>query len=440
MPLPASLANSLELPVVGSPLFIVSGPELVIAQCKAGIVGSFPALNARPVEKLDEWLTRIENELGEYKAQNPGKKVAPYAVNQICHASNDRLMKDMETCVKHKVPIIITSLRPPIEIVEAAHSYGGVVFHDVINVKHARKAAEQGVDGLILVCAGAGGHAGTLSPFALLREVKQWFKGTILLSGAISDGWGIASALALGADMAYMGTRFIATAEANADPAYKAALVEHAAHDIVYSNLFTGVHGNYLGPSIAAAGLDPANLPDSRQVEDEFRLRRQHEVEGVARHLGLRPGHRPDRGRAAGRRTGRAAEGRVRRRQQRLPQAGARVTRADLASTINKQTEGWNNEAVATCIDARIRVAGKCCGCRATTTRTKSASARPCPTAARLPASASSAGRRRPISRRSTPKAASTAARSSSSASTTPTRRRRRSSRPASWSNRTKCC
>src|SRR5258707_12986036 len=260
MPLPASLANSLELPVVGSPLFIVSGPELVIAQCKAGIVGSFPALNARPVEKLDEWLSRIENELGEYQALHPQKKVAPYAVNQICHVSNDRLMKDMETCVKHRVPIIITSLRPPSEIVEAAHSYGGVVFHDVINVKHARKAAEQGVDGLILVCAGAGGHAGALSPFALVREVKQWFNGTILLSGAISDGWSIASALALGADLAYMGTRFIATAEANADQAYKDALSAHAAHDIVYSNLFTGVHGNYLAPSIVAARLDPDNL------------------------------------------------------------------------------------------------------------------------------------------------------------------------------------
>ncbi|WP_426443078.1 NAD(P)H-dependent flavin oxidoreductase [Bradyrhizobium genosp. P] len=247
------------MPVVGSPLFIVSGPELVIAQCKAGIVGSFPALNARPVEKLHEWLTRIENELGEYQALHPEKKVAPYAVNQICHASNDRLMRDMETCVKHKVPIIITSLRPPSEIVEAAHSYGGVVFHDVINVKHARKAAQQGVDGLILVCAG--GHAGTLSPFALVREVKQWFKGTILLSGAISDGWSIASALALGADLAYIGTRFIATEEANADIRYKQGLTAHAAHDIVYSNLFTGVHGNYLGPSIAAAGLDPDNLP-----------------------------------------------------------------------------------------------------------------------------------------------------------------------------------
>src|SRR3984893_9745205 len=248
MPLPASLKGRLELPVVGSPLFIVSGPDLVIAQCKAGIVGSFPALNARPVEKLDEWLTRIEDELGEYQALHPEKKVAPYAVTQICHASNDRLMKDMETCVKHRVPIIITSLRPPLEIVEAAHSYGGVVFHDVINVKHARKAAEQGVDGLILVCAGAGGHAGTLSPFALVREVKQWFHGIVLLAGAIADGWRIASALALGADLAYVGTRFIATQEANADLAYKAALIEHAAADIVYSNLFTGVHGNYLGP------------------------------------------------------------------------------------------------------------------------------------------------------------------------------------------------
>jgi nitronate monooxygenase len=262
MPLPASLQNSLELPVVGAPLFIVSGPELVIAQCKAGIVGSFPALNARPAEMLDEWLTRIESELGEYKALHPDRKVAPYSVNQICHASNDRLFKDMETCVKHKVPIIITSLRPPSEIVNAAHSYGGVVFHDVINVKHARKAAEQGVDGLILVCAGAGGHAGTLSPFALVREVRQWFKGTILVSGAISDGWSIASALALGADLAYMGTRFIATQEAAAAEAYKNALTaDHTAQDIVYTNLFTGIHGNYLGPSIAATGMDPDNLP-----------------------------------------------------------------------------------------------------------------------------------------------------------------------------------
>src|SRR3982074_2416616 len=268
MPLPPSLAHSLELPVVAMPLLVVSGPELGIAQCKAGIVGSFPALNARPVEKLGEWLSRIENELGEYKALHPEKKGAPHAVHQIRHASNDRLMKDRETGVKHKVPIIITSLRPPQEIVEAAHSYGGVVFHDVINVKHARKAAEQGVDGLILVCAGAGGHAGTLSPFALLREVKQWFKGTILLSGAISDGWSIASAIALGADLAYMGTRFIATEEANADTAYKKALTEYNAHDTVYTNLFTGIHGNYLGPSIAGAGLDPDNLP----VADKSRM------------------------------------------------------------------------------------------------------------------------------------------------------------------------
>src|ERR1700736_6384012 len=270
MPLPASLKGRLELPVLGAPLFIVSGPELVIAQCKAGIVGSFPALNARPAAKLGEWLTRIEDELGAYQALYPEQKVAPYAVNQICHASNDRLMQDMETCVKHKVPVIITSLRPPSEIVEAAHSYGGVVFHDVISVKHARKAAEQGVDGLILVCAGAGGHAGALSPFALVREVKQWFKGTILLSGAISDGWSIASALALGADLAYMGTRFIATEEANADQAYKNALTAHAAQDIVYSNLFTGVHGNYLGPSIAPAGLDRENLPVADKSKMNF--------------------------------------------------------------------------------------------------------------------------------------------------------------------------
>jgi nitronate monooxygenase len=271
MSLPEFMKNSLVLPIVGSPLFIVSGPELVIAQCKAGIVGSFPALNARPAHALDEWLTRIESEVGEYRAQNPDKKVAPYAVNQICHASNDRLFADMETCVKHKVPIIITSLRPPAEIVDAAHSYGGVVFHDVINVRHARKAAEQGVDGLILVCAGAGGHAGTLSPFALVREVRQWFKGTILLSGAISDGWSVASALALGADLAYMGTRFIATTEAGAAEAYKTALTaDHAADDIVYTNLFTGVHGNYLGPSIRAAGLDPENLPAADKTAMNF--------------------------------------------------------------------------------------------------------------------------------------------------------------------------
>ncbi len=270
MALPRVLQGNLRVPVVGSPLFIVSGPELVTAQCKAGIVGSFPALNARPAEVLDEWLTRINDDLTQYKEENPDAIVAPYAVNQICHSSNDRLAQDMETCVKHQVPIIITSLRPPAEIVEAAHSYGGVVFHDVINVKHAQKAAEQGVDGLILVCAGAGGHAGTLSPFALVREVKQWFDGTILVSGAMGDGYAVAGALAMGADLAYIGSRFIASEEANAEAGYKDMLVASAADDIVYSSLFTGVHGNYLKPSIAAAGLDPDNLPEADKTKMNF--------------------------------------------------------------------------------------------------------------------------------------------------------------------------
>jgi len=270
MALPSILQDRLELPVVGSPLFIVSGPELVIAQCKAGIVGSFPALNARPAHVLEEWIIRIKEELAEYQAANPDKKVAPFAVNQICHASNDRLQHDIEVCTRQEVPIIITSLRPPEEVVTAAHSYGGVVFHDVINVKHAKKAAEQGVDGLILVCAGAGGHAGTLSPFALVREVKEWFDGTVLVSGALSDGHSIASAQALGADLAYMGSRFIATQEANADQGYKQMLQDSAAEDIVYSNLFTGVHGNYLAPSIVNAGLDPHNLPEADKSKMNF--------------------------------------------------------------------------------------------------------------------------------------------------------------------------
>ena len=270
MALVPHLKGKLKIPVVGAPLFIVSGPELVISQCKAGVVGSFPALNARPQEILDEWLTQIKEELDKHNQENPDSPAAPYAVNQICHASNDRLMQDMETCVKHEVPIIITSLRPPLEIVKAAHSYGGVVFHDVINVKHARKAAEQGVDGLILVCAGAGGHAGTHSPFALVREVKEWFDGTILLSGSISDGYSIASALALGADLAYIGTRFIATEEANADQRYKDMLITSSASDIVYSSLFTGVHGNYLKPSIEKAGLDPDNLPSADKSKMNF--------------------------------------------------------------------------------------------------------------------------------------------------------------------------
>ena len=270
MPIPDSIKDNISIPVIGAPLFLISVPDLVIAQCKAGIIGSFPALNARPQHVLEEWIVRIKTELKEYQEQNPDKKVAPFAVNQICHGSNDRLQGDMEICVKHEVPIIITSLRPPAEVVEAAHSYGGLVFHDVINVRHAKKAADMGVDGLILVCAGAGGHAGALSPFALLREVKSWFDGTIILSGSIGDGYSVASALALGADFAYLGTRFIATHEANAEPEYKQMLIESSANDIVYSNLFTGVLGNYLKPSIQNAGLDPDNLPTAGKSAMNF--------------------------------------------------------------------------------------------------------------------------------------------------------------------------
>ena len=270
MPIHKHIEENITMPVIGAPLFLVSGPDLVIAQCKAGIIGSFPALNARPQHVLEEWIIRIKKELAEYQEQNPDAKVAPFAVNQICHASNDRLMQDMETCVKHEVPIIITSLRPPAEVVEAAHSYGGLVYHDVISVRHAKKAAEQGVEGLILVCAGAGGHAGALSPFALLREVKKWYEGTVILSGSIGDGHSVASAIALGADFAYLGTRFIATEEANADAEYKKMLEESAAADIVYSSLFTGVHGNYLKPSIKNAGLDPDNLPDADKSAMNF--------------------------------------------------------------------------------------------------------------------------------------------------------------------------
>ena len=270
MPLPEILQDNLAIPVIGSPLFLVSGPELVIAQCKAGIVGSFPALNARPQHVLEEWLIRIKEELAKAKAENPDLPIAPYAVNQICHASNDRLMGDMELCVKHEAPIIITSLRPPEEIVTAAHSYGGLVYHDVISVRHAKKAAEQGVDGLILVCAGAGGHAGTLSPFALVREVREFFDGTIILSGSISSGSAVASSLALGADLAYLGTRFIATEEANAEEEYKDMLINSVADDIVYSSLFTGVHGNYLKGSVENAGLDPNNLPEADKSSMNF--------------------------------------------------------------------------------------------------------------------------------------------------------------------------
>ena len=270
MALPKILQDNLAIPVIGAPLFLVSGPELVIAQCKAGVVGSFPALNARPQHVLEEWLIRIKEELARAKADNPNLPIAPFAVNQICHGSNDRLMGDMELCVKHEAPIIITSLRPPEEIVTAAHSYGGLVYHDVISVRHAKKAAEQGVDGLILVCAGAGGHAGTLSPFALVREVREFFDGTIILSGSISSGSAVASGLALGADLGYIGTRFIATEEANADQSYKDMLIESVADDIIYSSLFTGVHGNYLKGSVENAGLDPKNLPEADKSSMNF--------------------------------------------------------------------------------------------------------------------------------------------------------------------------
>jgi nitronate monooxygenase len=261
MPIPESLRESLRLPVIGSPLFIVSNPRLVIEQCKAGVVGAFPALNARPAPVLEEWLVQITQELAAFKKENPGRRVAPFAVNQIVHASNDRLASDVELCLKYRVPIQITSLRAPDEVVQAAHSYGGLVYHDVTNVKHAKRALQAGVDGLILVCAGAGGHAGSLSPFALLAEVREFYDGTVILSGAIANGAAILAAQAMGADFAYMGTRFIATQEANATPEYKQALVDSIAEDIVYTNLFTGVHGNYLRSSIVNAGLDPEALP-----------------------------------------------------------------------------------------------------------------------------------------------------------------------------------
>lgn len=255
MPIPDSLNKNLTLPVICAPMFIISNPDLVIAQCKSGIIGSFPALNARPKDLLDEWLTRIKAEL----AADPN--AAPFAVNQIIHPSNERLEHDMALCVKHEVPLIITSLSAPTQIVPHVHAYGGKVFHDVISVRHAEKALEAGVDGLILVCAGAGGHAGTLSPFALVGEIRKFYDGPIALSGSITNGQSILAAQAMGADFAYIGTRFIATQEANAVEAYKQAIVDSAAKDVVYTPYFTGVHGNYLTRSIVAAGLDPANLP-----------------------------------------------------------------------------------------------------------------------------------------------------------------------------------
>ena len=254
--------DRLRLPVIGSPLFIVSGPELVIAQCKAGVVGSFPALNARPQTLLDEWLHQITEELAAWDRDNPGRLSAPYAVNQIVHKSNDRLEQDIATCAKWKVPITITSLGAREELNQAVHSWGGITLHDVIDDRFARKAVEKGADGLIPVAAGAGGHAGRQSPFALVQEIREWFDGPVALSGAIGHGRSILAAQACGADLAYIGSAFIATAEANADQGYKDGIVEGRAADIVYSNLFTGVHGNYLRQSIVAAGMDPDNLPE----------------------------------------------------------------------------------------------------------------------------------------------------------------------------------
>lgn len=265
-----TLLKQMSIPVICAPLFIISNPDLVIAQCRAGMIGSFPALNARPAEELDIWLTRIETELAAARAADPAARIAPFAVNQIVHKSNSRLKHDIDVCVEHRVPMMITSLQAPYEVVEAAHSYGGVVFHDIINARHARKAIEAGVDGLILVCAGAGGHAGMVSPFALVAEIREFWDGPIALSGAITRGEQVLAAQMMGADFAYVGTRFIASEEARAVPEYKQMIVESALADIVYSSLFTGVHGNYLKGSIARAGLDPDNLPDADKSTMNF--------------------------------------------------------------------------------------------------------------------------------------------------------------------------
>jgi nitronate monooxygenase len=262
--------QQLKFPVIASPLFIISNPKLVIAQCKAGVVGSMPALNARPAEQLEEWLIEITEALEAHNRAHPDKPAAPYAINQIVHKSNDRLEHDMAMCVKYKVPIIITSLGAREDVNAAAHSYGGIVLHDIINNKFAKKAIEKGADGLVAVAAGAGGHAGVKSPFALIQEIREWFDGPIALSGAIANGGAILSAQAMGADFAYIGSAFIATEEARAAEEYKQAIVEASSDDIIYSNLFTGVHGNYLAPSIRNAGLDPENLPESDASKMNF--------------------------------------------------------------------------------------------------------------------------------------------------------------------------
>ena len=292
MSLPEVLSKRLRLPVVAAPLFIISTPELVIAQCKAGIVGSFPALNARPASVLAEWIERITQALAEHDRLHPEQPAAPFAVNQIVHRSNDRLEHDMAVCVQYRVPIIITSLGARPEINQAVHSYGGIVLHDVINNRFARKAIDKGADGLIAVAAGAGGHAGTLSPFALVQEIRQWFDGPLLLSGSIASGRSILAAQAMGADLAYIGSAFIATQEANAVPGYKQMISDSSAEDIVYTNLITGVHGNYLKPSLLAAGLDPEDLPSSDPTQMNFGSERQRpkawkEIWGCGQGIGV---------------------------------------------------------------------------------------------------------------------------------------------------------
>ena len=270
MSLPSPLFDPLRLPVIASPMFIISTPKLVIAQCQAGIVGSFPAVNARPQSQLDEWLHQISEELAAWTSAHPERPAAPFAVNQIVHKSNDRLEADLATCAKWKVPIIITSLGAREDLNQVVHEWGGIALHDIINEKYARKAIEKGADGLIAVAAGAGGHAGTQSPFALVQEIRQWFDGPLALSGSIASGDAILAAQAMGADLAYIGSMFIATDEANATEGYKNAIIDGRAGDIVYTNLFTGVHGNYLRPSIAAVGLDPDNLPRSDPAKMNF--------------------------------------------------------------------------------------------------------------------------------------------------------------------------
>ena len=271
MPTIAEIKSRMRLPVIGAPLFIVSNPKLVIAQCKAGVVGSFPSLNARPAEALDDWFVEIKDALARHDDENPDQPSAPYAVNQIVHRSNDRLMHDLEACVKHEAPIVICSLGAREDVYEAIHSYGGIVLHDVINNHFAKKAIDKGADGLICVAAGAGGHAGVTSPFALVQEIREWFDGPLALSGCISTGQSVLAAEAMGADFGYIGSAFIATAEANASEDYKNGIVDGVSDDIVYTNLFTGVHGNYLAPSIVNAGLDPQNLPESDPSKMSFK-------------------------------------------------------------------------------------------------------------------------------------------------------------------------